>query len=103
VDGESQIRIPESFLRIYVEHGRIKPRLPREAIEARHELCEDLAQMLTETAQEQKWALGITDEDVLERIALGLPDCGLELEPAERDWVIARLGELLGDQRLMGR
>jgi hypothetical protein len=54
--------------------------------------------MLTETAQEQKWSLGIDDADVLDRIARGLPDCGLELEPAEREWVVARLAELLGWQ-----
>jgi len=98
MDGDSQIRIPERFLQIFVEPGRIKPRLNRAEIETRHELCEDLAQMLTETAQEQKWSLGIDDADVLERIARGLPDCGLELEPAERDWVVARLAELLGWQ-----
>jgi hypothetical protein len=98
MDDDRQIRIPERFLQIFVEPGRIKPRLSRAEIEARHELCEDLVQMLAETAQEQKWALGIAEEDVLERVALGLPDCGLALAPAEMEWVRARLAEVLGWQ-----
>lgn len=96
MSDDSQIRVPERFIALFVEPGRIKPRLSRAEIETRHELCEDLAQMLTETAREQAWALGITGEDVLDRIALGLPECGLALEAAEERWVLGRLAELMG-------
>jgi hypothetical protein len=100
MDDASQIRVPERFVQIFVEPGRIRPRLSRSEIETRHELCEDLAQMLCDTAREQCWSLNITLADALERIALGLPECGLDLELAERDWVVARVNELLDDFRL---
>jgi hypothetical protein len=96
VSEDSQIRVPERFIALFIEPGRIKPRLSRTEIETRHELCEDLAQMLTDTAREQAWALGITGDDVLERIRRGLPGCGLEIDPAEQGWVIGRLAELMG-------
>ena len=95
-DESSQILVPPSFIALFVPPGRHKPTASREHIAARYELCEGLAQMLVETAQTQRWQLGITTADTLERIARGLPDSGLALDDAESGWVLTRLAELLG-------
>lgn len=96
MSDDSQIIVPPSFVALFVPPGRIKPIESWAHIEERYELCEDLAQMLVETAQTQRWSLGITTADVLERIARGLPATGLDLAPAEAGWVMTRLAELLG-------
>ena len=92
---ESQIVVPPSFIALYVEPGRIKPRAPREEIAARHEFCEDLATMLTEHAKTTQWQLGITEADVLERIHQGLFTDTSGVNHAEAEWVTRRLAELL--------
>lgn len=92
----SQVFVPPSFIALFVPAGRIKPGASRAHIEARYELCEDLAQMLVETADARRWQLGITRADALERIARGLPETGLALDEAETGWVMTRLAELLG-------
>jgi hypothetical protein len=94
MSDDSQIVVPRSFIDLFVLPGRIKPSLPREQIAARHELCEDLAQMLSETAREHLHALGITEADVLERIRRGL-DAGDTVDAAEAAWVLRRLAEIL--------
>ena len=96
MSDDSQTYVPPSFVALFVPPGRIKPTASREHIAERHDLCEDLAQMLLETAQTQRWSLGITTDDTLERIARGLPSSGLDLSDAETGWVMTRLAELLG-------
>jgi len=95
MSDESQIEIPPSFMALYLAPGRQKPSLPRAELGARYELCEDLAQMLTDTARNMEFGLGITEADVLTRCLQGL-----RVEPAvvtagESTWVITRLAELL--------
>jgi hypothetical protein len=92
---DSQIIVPPTFVELFVDPGRSRPREPRHVIAERYELCEDLAQMLTETAREKLWALGITEHDVLERVHRGLLGGDLSLSPAEAWWVTQRLAELL--------
>ncbi len=96
MSDDNQIHIPESFTRLYVPPGRLEPTEPRELIAQRYELCEDLAQMLTETAHTTMAALGIAESDVLERIHRGLRSGEMELGPEESVWVLRRLAELLG-------
>jgi len=96
MSDESQIEIPPSFIALFVEPGRIKPNAPRAEIQQRYEFCEDLASMLTETAQSRLWELGITELDVLERIHQGLLAGQASVSPAEAWWVTRRLAELLG-------
>ncbi len=96
MDEFNQRTVPEAFIRAHTPSGRQRPDLPREALLERHELCEDLAQMLCETASTQRHELGITESDVLHRIAASLPEAGLELSPPEISWVTGRLAELLG-------
>lgn len=96
MSDESQIEIPPSFVALYVAPGRQKPSLPRHELAARYELCEDMAQMLTETARNMQFGLGITEADVLTRCLQGLRIEPTVVSEAESVWVVYRLAELLG-------
>jgi hypothetical protein len=91
----NQIVTPPSFIALFVPPGRIKPTESREFIAQRYELCEDMAQMLTDTAQTQLWDLGITEADVLQRVHQGLLATVEVLSAAEAGWVTQRLAEIL--------
>ncbi len=93
---DSQIVVPPSFVALFVPPGRVKPTAGRDEIASRYELCEDLAQMLTEQATMKKWDLGITEDDVLERIQRGLQAEGGVVNGTEARWIVRRLAELLG-------
>lgn len=99
MSDDSQILIPRSFIDLFIPPGKHKPTATREHIAQRYELCEDLAQGLVDTAQTQRWSLGITQADVLQTIARSLPALDLGLDAAECTWVLTRLAELLGDDR----
>ena len=58
-------------------------------------LCEDLALALVERAQAIRFDLGVTEADVLQRIAQGLQPPAAGLDEAEAAWVVTRLAELL--------
>lgn len=89
-----QIPIPPSFHALHADaRGRL--RLPLAEFRARYELCEDLAQALTDRAQTIRFDLGITEADVLQRMAQGLQPPATALEAAEAAWVVTRLAELL--------
>ena len=96
---DSQIVVPEAFVDLFRPPGADRHRKPlaaREVIAARHEFCEDLAQMLGETARDKLFALGITEADVLDRIRRGLLEPGSPVSAPEAGWVIGRLAEVLG-------
>jgi hypothetical protein len=95
MSDESQFVVPPSFIALYLEPGRFKPRAPRDEIAARYELCEDLAQMLTEQALDKRWQLGVDEEAVLTRMHSGLLAPGSVLSEPEAQWVLTRLAELL--------
>lgn len=92
---EFQIHIPASFMALYVPPGKIRPTLGQREMAARHELCEDMAQLLTEQAANQQFQLGITEDLTLERCLQGLLATPDVLSEAEARWVICRLAELL--------
>ena len=96
MSDESGVPVPQSFLALYMEPGRVKPRASHAQIAERHEFCEDLAQLLAQRAGEIRADLGITRQDVLERMRRGLfgDDSGVEVHEAQ--WVWTRLIELLG-------
>lgn len=96
MDVTSQIAVPPSFIALFAQPGSPKLRESRTVIAMRHELCEDLASCLTESAKALLWDLGVTEGDVLERIHRGLRDAGSGLDEAEAWWVTQRLAELLG-------
>ena len=95
---DSQLFVPPSFIALYVPEGRLKPSLPRDDIAQRYELCEDMAQMLTDTASTMLVTLGITEHDVLERCRLGLLAEPAVISPDEAGWVVRRLAELMNWQ-----
>jgi hypothetical protein len=78
-----------------MEPGRSKPVASRFFIAQRYELCEDMANLLTQTAQELLHGLGITEADVLQRCYQGLAVDNSVLNAAEAEWVVRRLAELL--------
>ena len=96
MSDDNQIIIPPSFISMFVEPGRIKPSASREHIHERYDLCEDLANLLTEQASNKLWELGITEADVLERIYQGLTIADVGVNLVEAQWVVKRLAELLG-------
>jgi hypothetical protein len=93
---ENQQIIPQSFVALFVDPGRVKPRESRAVIAERYDYCEDLAQMLSETAQTKLWELKVAESDVLERIEAGLSGTEAGLDEAEARWVATRLREILG-------
>ena len=94
-DDGSQIIVPPSFVALFVPPGRIKPTAARDEIAARYEFCEDLAQMLTEHAHTKHWELGVTEQDILQRMHQGLLGDDAPVSEAEAAWVVRRLAELL--------
>jgi len=92
---EFQIHIPPSFVALFVPAGKTKPTLGLRDMAARHELCEDMAQLLTEQAATQQFQLGITEDLALERCLQGLLASPEVLGEAEARWVVCRLAELL--------
>ena len=92
---ENQSFVPESFMSLYLDKGRVKPRLTRTDLSARYELCEDMANMLIDTASSQQFQLGITEDDALERCWRGLLMTTATASPEESFWVVCRLAELL--------
>jgi len=96
LSDENQTEIPQSFIALFVEPGRSKPAATRFFVAERYELCEDMASMLTQTAQEMLHGLGITERDVLQRCYQGLTAEGAVVNPKEAEWVVRRLAELSG-------
>ena len=95
MNENSQIVVPEAFVALYKPQGALKPTEPWDVIAARCEFCEDLAQLLTETARLKLFELGIHESDVIERIHQGLLADVAVVSPAEAGWVAGRLAELL--------
>jgi len=96
MSDDNQTVIPRSFIDLFIPAGKVKPREPRDVIAARYELCEDMAQMLTEHARSKLFELGVTEADVLERVHRGLLAEGSVVASDEAGWVACRLAELLG-------
>jgi hypothetical protein len=94
VNSESQINVPDSFLALFIAAPGRKPSQSREFIAQRYELCEDMAQMLVDTASAKVMDLGVDEEQVLQRMFDGLSP-GPVLSAEESLWVVRRLAELL--------
>ena len=95
MSDENQTFVPQSFIALYLPAGSLKPSIPKAEIAQRHELCEDLAQMLTETAVNMRHTLHVTETDVLQRCLAGLTGPDAVVQPDEAMWVVRRLAELL--------
>ena len=94
MSDENQVEIPQSFIALFIEPGRSKPAATRFFIAERYELCEDMASLLTQTAQEMLHGLGIAENDVLQRCYQGLMVDNAVFTPPEAEWVVRRLAEL---------
>lgn len=92
---ESQIQPPPSFLALYADPRRQRLSAPLSQVRERYELCEDLALALTEHARTASHGGTVSDDEVLRRCHAGLvtPESGVS--PAEAEWVVRRLAELL--------
>jgi len=93
---ENQTELPQSFVALFLEPGRSKPAATRFFIAERYELCEDMAQLLTQTAQDMLHGMGLDASDVLQRCHQGLLAQPELFNPAEAQWVVRRLAELCG-------
>ena len=92
---ENQVQVPESFIALYLD-ARQRLTASRETIAARYELCEDLANLLTEHCSTVHWRDGVDEASVLERCLQGLLAPPATVEPREAEWVVRRTAELLG-------
>lgn len=92
---DHQLLVSPSFVALHTSPGRLKPDLSWPALLERYELCEDMAQMLTEHASQVLVRLGITEGDVLQRVLAGLLADEARLSEGEARWVVCRLAELL--------
>jgi hypothetical protein len=95
MSDDYQIEIPQSFLALYTDTRRNRLHTPWTEVVQRYELCEDLANLLTTTARDMEFSLGITESDVLSRVHQGLLGEAAVVTPAEAQWVVCRLAELL--------
>ena len=91
----NQTYLPESFTALYVPPGKVKPSIGMREMAERYELCEDLANLLTEKAANMRFTLGITEDLVLQQCELGLLAEPAVVSPVEARWVVCRLAELL--------
>ena len=92
---ENQVRVPESFIALYRD-ARDRLTAPRETIAARYELCEDLANLLTDHCSSVHFRDGLDEATVLSRCHAGLLVSPTTVEPPEAEWVVRRTAELLG-------
>lgn len=92
----NQLEVPPSFVALFIAPGQVRPSATRADIGARYEFCEDLANHLGEHARAQHHDLGISEDDVLDRVLLGLQAPTSGVDAAQARWVIRRLAELAG-------
>ena len=95
VYDDNQTFVPDSFIALYQDaRGRLTA--PRETIAARHDLCEDMANLLTEHCSTVHFRDGVDEGQVLERVHRGLLEPPTTVEAPEAGWVVRRTAELLG-------
>lgn len=95
MDDANQIEVPPSFLALFAAPQGYKLTQPIAFVRERYELCEDLAQALTEQAAAAQFRTGDAEGAVLHKMQAALSADGSAVEPAEAQWVVRRLAELL--------
>ena len=92
----NQLDVPDSFLALFVERGRLAPAATRGLVTGRYELCEDLAGHLVERVRARHHDMGVARDTVLADVLVGLqaPESGLNEKEAL--WTVRRLAELEG-------
>ncbi len=95
--SDSCLPIPPSFMALHMRTGQRRPDHSAEHIATRHEFCDDLAQLMSNTARQVQWDLGLDEGTVLDRMLQGLQAAEEPVVSAmEARWVVCRLAELLG-------
>jgi hypothetical protein len=92
----NQIEVPPSFTALFTAPGGHRLTEPMSFVRERYELCEDLAQALTEQAAAVQFRTGEPEAVVLRKMESTLSAEGSALQPPEAQWVVRRLAELLG-------
>ncbi|HEY0884930.1 MAG TPA: ATPase with chaperone activity [Ramlibacter sp.] len=95
MDDPNQIEVPPSFTALFASPSGHRLLQPMSVVRQRYELCEDLAQMLSEQASTVMFRSGHGEREVLQQMRLALTGPGSVVEPAEAVWVVTRLAELL--------
>ena len=96
MDETNQIEPPPSFVALFASPTGHKLLEPMSTVRQRYELCEDLAQALTEQAAANQFRSGGSEREVLEKMERGLAAAESPLTEKEARWVVTRLAELLG-------
>ena len=96
MDDANQIEVPPSFLALFTNPSGHRLTEPMSTVRARYELCEDLAQMLTEQAATAQFKTGGSEDEVLRKMQAALVAEGSPVQATEAGWVVQRLAELLG-------
>lgn len=98
MDDSNQLEVPPSFLALFTSPSGHKLTEPVSTVRARYEICEDLAQMLTEHASTALAQSNASEREVLAKMGEALAAEGSPVRQAEATWVVRRLAELLGWQ-----
>jgi hypothetical protein len=98
MDDSNQLTVPPSFTALFTTPSGTRLTEPIALVRARYEICEDLAQMLTEHASTALAQSNHGEREVLARMQQALAAEGSSVQPAEAQWVVFRLAELLGWQ-----
>ena len=95
MDDSSQIEVPPSFMALFTVPGGHRLTQPISAVRERYELCEDMAQMLSEQASAAAFKTGAPEGEVLAGMQAALSAEGGPLLADEPAWVVTRIAELL--------
>lgn len=95
MEDHNQIEVPPSFTALFASPSGYRLLEPMWQVRQRYELCEDLAQMLTEQASTLMFKSGRSQREVLQQMQLALTGPDSVVQPAEAAWVVRRLAELL--------
>ena len=96
MDDSNQIEVPPSFMALFTSPAGHRLLEPMATVRARYELCEDLANLLTDRCSTVRFRDGVDETTVLTRCHRGLLAPPASVEPPEAAWVVRRTAELLG-------
>jgi hypothetical protein len=91
---ENQTFVPDSFIELF-QDSRKRLTVPKQELAQRHEFCEDMAVMLTDTCRTIHFRDGVDEDTVLSRCHAGLMQQAEQFPEAQAWWVIRRAAELL--------
>ena len=96
MDDPNQIEVPPSFLALFTTPGGHRLTQPMALVRERYELCEDMAQLLSEQASIALFKSGGSEGQVLAGMQAALSSEGGPLQADEPAWVVTRIAEILG-------